>query len=405
MKVLVAAYACEPGRGSEPLVGWRWIHEIRNLGHDVWVMTRANNRAAIEAYERVHGHSGIHYIFIDLPFPLTRLKKLPGGIYPFYYGWQFWVLFTAWRLHRKWRFDRVHQLTFVSIRFPTFLGLLGAPLWVGPLGGGERSPRQLRAPLGFAFTAREWFRDVLVYLHALDPFRALGLSLAQRIMTTTDESTRSLPFWLRKRCEVYPAIASEGSNHRGDLEFETDKVRLLYAGLHKDWKGLRLGLRALARVQDHATKPYHLTVVGRGPDHQLWRQEVERLGISDRVTFIDWMPRDELLDYYANNHAFLYPSMHDSGGLVVWEALSAGLPVICLKCGGPSLIVTEQCGYAQKVAGQSYEQIIDGLVKGLLRLQNPDQIVAWSHGARQRSNAMTWSSLVRSVYSDGSEES
>ena len=89
----------------------------------------------------------------------------------------------------------------------------------------------------------------------------------------------------------------------------------------------------------------------------------------------------------------------------MWEALSAGLPVICLKCGGPSLIVTEQCGYAQKVAGQSYEQIIDGLVKGLLRLQNPDQIVAWSHGARQRSNAMTWSSLVRSVYSDGSEES
>jgi len=46
-KVLVSAYACEPGKGSEPEVGWQWVHQIARF-HEVWVITRANNRLQIE---------------------------------------------------------------------------------------------------------------------------------------------------------------------------------------------------------------------------------------------------------------------------------------------------------------------------------------------------------------------
>ena len=49
MKILLSAYACEPNKGSEPGVGWHWALELGYLGHDVWVLTRANNRPAIEA--------------------------------------------------------------------------------------------------------------------------------------------------------------------------------------------------------------------------------------------------------------------------------------------------------------------------------------------------------------------
>ena len=48
MKVLVSAYACEPGKGSEPGVGWQWVRQIARF-HDTWVITRANNREKIEA--------------------------------------------------------------------------------------------------------------------------------------------------------------------------------------------------------------------------------------------------------------------------------------------------------------------------------------------------------------------
>ena len=49
MRVLLSAYACEPNKGSEAGVGWHWALEIARLGHEVWALTRANNRAPIEA--------------------------------------------------------------------------------------------------------------------------------------------------------------------------------------------------------------------------------------------------------------------------------------------------------------------------------------------------------------------
>ena len=38
-RILLSAYACEPGKGSEPAVGWMWATELAGLGHEVWVIT------------------------------------------------------------------------------------------------------------------------------------------------------------------------------------------------------------------------------------------------------------------------------------------------------------------------------------------------------------------------------
>lgn len=38
MKILVSAYACEPGKGSEPGVGWSFVNELAKK-HNVTVLT------------------------------------------------------------------------------------------------------------------------------------------------------------------------------------------------------------------------------------------------------------------------------------------------------------------------------------------------------------------------------
>ena len=48
LRVLVSAYACEPAKGSEPGVGWRIAREMARY-HEVWVLTRTNNRPSIAA--------------------------------------------------------------------------------------------------------------------------------------------------------------------------------------------------------------------------------------------------------------------------------------------------------------------------------------------------------------------
>ena len=48
-KILLSAYACEPNKGSEPNVGWKWAIELLLQGHEVYVITRSNNRSIIES--------------------------------------------------------------------------------------------------------------------------------------------------------------------------------------------------------------------------------------------------------------------------------------------------------------------------------------------------------------------
>ena len=47
-RILLSAYACEPVKGSEPGVGWNWVRQLSQFA-ELWVLTRANNRASIEA--------------------------------------------------------------------------------------------------------------------------------------------------------------------------------------------------------------------------------------------------------------------------------------------------------------------------------------------------------------------
>jgi glycosyltransferase involved in cell wall biosynthesis len=56
------------------------------------------------------------------------------------------------------------------------------------------------------------------------------------------------------------------------------------------------------------------------------------------------MAREAVLKLFADFDVFAFPSLHDTGGYAVIEAMYNELPVICLDCGGPSVAVTAGCG-------------------------------------------------------------
>ena len=70
MKVLIGAYACAPNTGSEGGVGWNWAVQAARHGHDVHVITRANNRTVIEEELRARPIDGFTFHYYDLPGPL-----------------------------------------------------------------------------------------------------------------------------------------------------------------------------------------------------------------------------------------------------------------------------------------------------------------------------------------------
>ena len=91
MNILLSAYSCEPGKGSEPGIGWHWTLEIANRGHNVTVITRENNKGNILKYFAKNNSSpkNIKFIYCGFPKWVEALKKQSNFIYPYYIIWQF----------------------------------------------------------------------------------------------------------------------------------------------------------------------------------------------------------------------------------------------------------------------------------------------------------------------------
>lgn len=401
MKVLLSAYACEPHKGSEPEIGWRWAMELAKRGHDVCVITRANNRTAIEGELGSQPTvNNLRFFYYDLPPALRHWKKGNRGIRLYYLLWQIGAYRKAQDLHRRYGFDCVHHVTFVSMRQPSFMGLLGIPFIFGPAGGGERAPFALRR----GYPLRGWFldllRDLANGLSRMDPLLRVTFASAHTIYATSSASQALIPRSQRHKSLVRSQLAlpiqqqhiDSAQTDRGDI------FKLLYVGRLVYWKGLHLGLQAMQLLLSDIPQA-RLTIIGSGPDEAWLKDQCRRAGIAHAVEWIGQLARPVLLDCYSSYDALLFPSLHDSGGFVVLEAMAFGLPVVCLDLGGPGVLVTSTSGRAVATANKNQQAVVHALYTALRELaENPSLQKELGAGARLRAQHFTWDTLVAQVY-------
>ena len=385
LKVLMSAYACEPNQGSEPGVGWNWAREMSRW-HDVWVLTRASNRPTIEQAAPAAGQSGLHWIYYDLPRWLRFWKKGSRGVQAYYFFWQLAAGRVGARAQREVGFDLLHHVTFGKYWVPSYLSFLPVKSILGPLGGGEATPQALAG----TFSRRgRWFeskRNLVRRLAGLDPVLRASLRRASLVAATTEESRQVLG-WLGARRIVVEAqcgISEEELSFFGRLPLREERpFRLISIGRLLHWKGFHWGLEAFARF--HRTCPEsEYWVVSNGPEASALKELAAELGIARQVTF--WGRLPELSDVYdklAQADVLVHPAVHEAFGNVCLEALAAGRPVICLDAGGPSLQVTEECGFKAPVG--SVEQVLEAMADAMRRLyRNPEMRRRMGVAARER---------------------
>lgn len=394
MKILLSAYACEPHKGSEPAVGWNWMLSLVEQGHAVSVLTRANNRPAIEAEIESRSLS-IRPVYYDLPSWCRRWKRWPGGMYFYYLFWQAGAYRHARKLHRATPFDLVHHVTFVTFRQPSFMGGLGIPFLLGPVGGGETSPSRLRAGMNRSGRLREMVRDLLIGVARFDPLMRHTFSKASLIACTTGETLRRIPRRFRDRCVVLPAI---GIDLPAPPPSPTPPPSFLFIGRLLYWKGLQLVLRAMPEVLRYIPNA-RLKIIGQGRDARWLKRVAEECGVAAHVDWVSQLPHQEIAAAYRGHAAFVFPSLHDSGGMVVLESLAAGLPVICLACGGPGVFVDSSCGIVID-SQQSEEAVQQSLAGAMIRLAtDPSLRDSLAANCPARARRFTWRGAAESLYS------
>jgi glycosyltransferase involved in cell wall biosynthesis len=401
MKLLISAYACAPNRGSEHGVGWNWTTEAHRLGHEVWALVSPAHRDAIEDVSRSDAVArGIHWIFPEVSYWPLEAAKEPKWERTYNLLWQRAALRSARGLQRRVGFDAIHHLTWAGVRAPTFLGSLGPPLIIGPIGGGETSPSSLRDGFGLRGRILETLRDLSNATITINPLVRGGLSRASIIFASTADTRGLLRSHFGKKTLVFSQLGIRTELLGLQRTRHQTPPRLLYAGRLLYWKGVHIAVQAFAKLLTKIPNA-RFTIVGSGPEEARLKADTVNRKIKDNVDFISWLPQRKLFELYDSHDLFLFPSLHDSAGFVVLEALCHGMPVVCLDLGGPKEIVTPESGLIIKTDGCNTTQVASSIANELYNvLQSPSTLARLSSGAISRANNFIVTNRVASFYQE-----
>jgi glycosyltransferase involved in cell wall biosynthesis len=368
LKILISAYACNPTEGSEPYVGWSLAREVANY-HEVWLLTRANNRTAIEADLARRPEPSLHVVYFDLPRWARFWKKGPRRVQLYYYLWQVYAYWIGKRLHREVSFDIVHHLTFGNDWVPSFLAFLPVPFVWGPIVGARSASKVFRQSFAWKARMQEHARVWVRRLSRVDPLQRWAAHRAALGVAATAEARAHLLRLGFKNVAVFPSVGVSlpdvQSLPNGHLPNRNGQVRFLCVGRLLAFKAYSSTLRAFAEARQRFPQA-ELWIMGDGPERASLRRLAEQLGLEDGVKFWGWLPREEMLSRLSECDALVYLCLRGAVSMACLEAMAARLPVICLDLGGPAVQVTDQTGI--KIPAVSPEQVVRDLAEAMGRL-------------------------------------
>ena len=278
------------------------------------------------------------------------------------------------------------------------MGSLGPPLIIGPIGGGETSPSSLRDGFHLRGKILETLRDLSNSTISINPLVRDGLANAAVIFVKTSDSLNLLSRAMRKKTVVFMELAVQTSQIGSSRMPRQTPARLLYAGRLLYWKGVHIAIQAFAMLLKKIPNA-RFTIVGSGPEEARLKADVLARKIKDSVDFISWLPQNNLFELYDSHDLLLFPSLHDSSGGVVLEALCHGMPVVCLDLGGPKDIVTLNSGVIIKTAGLNTAQLASRIAGELTDLiSSPTRLAALSAGAISRATEFLLPNRVAQFY-------
>ncbi|QZA78953.1 glycosyltransferase [Deefgea tanakiae] len=351
-QLLMVAYQCGSDMGSVSQIGWEWYQGM-SLRRPVTLITHSRNQSALAAM----GVSGPDVHLIDtewLAGPLYRLacRLFPGREHAIfllssldYFLFDRLALRLARRLRRQGQdWGAVHVPTPVSSAAGSCLDQLGLPLLRGPLNCGLGNPKgfdsilqQESQWLNHGRRLGQWWS---AWLERHSPLRIT--------LTATQATRKALPLAQQTQSRMllengidpsrfvptpYPAPANANN-----------PLKILFVGRMLAVKGVGFLLQAVARLIQQDGIPVELTLAGDGGKLADFKAQAADLHVEAHCQFLGNVALAEVPTLMQACHVFCLPSVRESGGAVLLEAMASARPVIAFNFGGPAELVTPDVG-------------------------------------------------------------
>lgn len=264
---------------------------------------------------------------------------------------------------------------------------------------------------GFKKILLEWGRPDIIHTHVVLPAGWAALKLSQRYSIPLVLTEHSSPFSmhldtsLKRRLvretltnadsviAISPALKDQllafepalevtviGEAVRTDFFVPASEVgerktvtRFFAVGRLSEQKGMVHLIDAVQLLKQRGVDSFEVAIGGDGPDRDKLERQVKELNLEDRVQFLGALDRAQVKREMQKCNVFVLPSLHETFGVVVGEAMACGKPVIVTRCGGPEFVVTDETGVLVDVA--SPEGLAYAMTEFLARLDRYDPLV------------------------------
>lgn len=385
MNILYIAYSCNPYAGSEDKIGWNIPRESAKT-NNVYVITKEEQRVYVDKYLLTHKVNNIKFYFVDIP---QTYKKIFKGF--FYSGrlniWNRQAYKVAKLICKEHHIDVIHQITPVEFRAIGNYGKIpGVKFVCGPIGGGEFVPRGLQR-----YTRR--YRMIEVIRCIVNYWKRFWIKITKRlnhcdcVMFANHETRKFLK--VEKNTNLITEIAiDENDIDYGEDKLSHEKIVFLVAGRVIYRKGHQFLLDAIRGIPEDLD--YICRIIGTGPDLQELKLRCSRDEyIRKHIDFVGAVPYDKMETEYKKADVLIMPSIRETTGTVLLEAMSKGLPIVTIRQFGGALLVDDTTGWLYQ--GENTNSYIEHLRQIMIEIiKQPEEILRRGNNARIKSSQFTW---------------
>ncbi len=369
MTILATVYDINPYKGSESGTGWNLVNQISKY-NKVIAITRKNNKENIEKYIKENNISreNLEFKYYDLPYWMRFWKKGSRGSSLYFYLWQMFM--PIFILKNKIKFDITHNLNFHTDAFPTFLWILRKPLVWGPINHHEKIPSQ------YLLSKKEFIKDriktaIKIFNWNIDPFIHISKRTADYILVGNSSVIKRLN--LKNNTYNLSQVASDDNNINTK---KSEKFTIISAGRFVQLKGFDITLASYEKFFNKLCEAdksnIELLVIGNGPLKSYLKNQSKNYNSLNSIKFIEWLTKEEINNYYSKSHLYLFPS-YEGAGMVIAEALSFGLPIVCFDNYGPGELTNDKC--AIRIPYSSYDKSIEDFSKALVKIYEDKELL------------------------------